>query len=329
MKKALLFSVVAVFAATVVSAEVVESISFNPSRMGKYKQLKVAKQATFPGGLKVTEEMNLRSSDAVTLQYDVANNLTLTDLKGEYRSAEVNFPKVYFQGNGTTASYNADAGNYSGNVLETVNLSGGDISFEGGNSYIRSLVDAGDGGNTIQAESDAFYGNQLAIGTNTSAGAVLANGETIAGFHLAGNDIPFPRVGEVEYRPTTGELKKDVSLNLTNTACTLTWEDRNATIQENGTSTTKAVKVLALSGCDTSTSSACSSDAENSCINMGGSWHSDLCSCEISASGSGNNSCSNTCPSGQYLTSNCCCEYSNCGKEITNGNIGACKCINS
>ena len=41
MKKALLFSVVAVFAATVVSAEVVESISFNPSRMGKYKQLKV------------------------------------------------------------------------------------------------------------------------------------------------------------------------------------------------------------------------------------------------------------------------------------------------
>lgn len=325
MKKALLFSVVAVFAATVVSAEVVESISFNPSRMGKYKQLKVAKQATFPGGLNVTEEMNLRSSGAVTLQYDVANNLTLTDLKGEYPFAKVIFPKVYFQGNGTTVSYDTATGNYSGNVLGTVNLSGGDISFEGGNSYIDSLVDNGyGGGNTIQAESKAFYGNQLAIGTNTSAGAVLADGTTVQGFHLAGNDIPFPRVGEVEHRTTTGAIN-DVSLNLTNTACTLTWEDRNATIQENGTSTTKAVKVLALSGCDTSTSSACSSDAENSCTNMGGSWHSDLCYCEVSVA----NSCSNTCPSDQYLTSNCCCEYSNCGKEITNGNIGACKCINS
>ena len=169
----------------------------------------------------------------------------------------------------------------------------------------------------------------MAIGTNTSAGAVLANGDTIAGFHLAGNDIPFPRVGEVEYRPTTGELKKDVSLNLTNTACKLAWEDRIATIQENGTSTNKAVKVLALSGCDTSTSSVCSSDAENSCINMGGSWDSSDCYCEVSFSGSGNNSCSKTCASGQYLTSNCCCENINCGKEMTDGNVGACRCLNN
>lgn len=331
MKKALLFSVVAVFAATVVSAEVVESISFNPSRMGKYKQLKVAKQATFPGGLKVTQEMNLRSSDAVTLQYDAENNLTLNELKGEYPFAEVRFPKVYFQGkNGTTVSYDT-AANYSGKVLETVNLSGGDISFEGGNSYIRSLVDAGDGGNTIQATSNVFVGNALKIGDNQTAGAVLANGDTIAGFHLAGNDIPFPRVGEVEYRPTTGELKTDVSLNLTNTACKLAWEDRIATIQENGTSTTKAVKVLALSGCDTSNSSAssaCSSDAENSCKKMGGSWDSSDCYCEVSFSGSGNNSCSKTCASDEYLTSNCCCEHINCGKEMTNGNFGSCQCLN-
>lgn len=331
MKKALLFSVVAVFAATVVSAEVVESISFNPSRMGKYKQLKVAKQATFPGGLKVTEEMNLRSSDYVTLQYDVENNLTLTNLRGEYPFAEVSFPKAYFQGNGTTVSYKAKDGIYSGSVLGTVNLSGGDISFEGGdsyNSYIDSLVDNGyGGGNTIQAKSNVFVGNALKIGDNQTAGAVLADGTTVQGFHLAGNDIPFPRVGEVEHRPTTGgELKKDVSLNLANTDCKLAWEVRKATIQENGTSTTKEVKVLALSGCatDHSPSSACSSDAENSCTNKGGSWHSDICSCEISVA----NSCSNTCASGQYRNSNCCCENINCGKEMTDGNIGACRCIN-
>lgn len=336
MKKALLFSVVAVFAATVVSAEVVESISFNPSRMGKYKQLKVAKQATFPGGLKVTEEMNLRSSGEVTLQYDVANNdeekkLNLTDLIGEYRFAEVSFPEVYFQGNGgMTVSYKADAGNYSGNVLEDVSLSGGDISFEGGDSYgdsyIDSLVDAGDGGNTIQATSNVFVGNALKIGDKQTAGAVLANGETIetiAGFHLAGNDIPFPRVGEVEHRGASNE----VSLDLTNNNCKLAWVVRNATIQENGSSTTKKVKVLALSGCDalnSSASSACSSDAENSCKKMGGSWDNSDCYCEVSVA----NPCSKKCAADERLTSNCCCEKINCGKEMTPGNFGHCQCVN-
>ena len=57
---------VAVMPCAVLQAEVIQTINFNPARLGQYERLKVSEKATFQGGL-TAQSMQVRSGGTVSI----------------------------------------------------------------------------------------------------------------------------------------------------------------------------------------------------------------------------------------------------------------------
>ena len=211
MKK-LFFLLVVVCSGSAYAAEPI-AISYNPSRLGRYKKLKIVNKANFQGGLKVTDTLKVESA---TLAWgdDSANakKYEVTSVTGATGKIDMN--KAVFQGlNGATDTYKAADGVASlGEDPLTFTVNGGTATFKEG--YISSLQFDGDS----QTKQSRMYagtvyvpgsGGKVLISVDEISGIVDINPSTkaikqgkqlinengkadtiVAGFRLAGGDIP-------------------------------------------------------------------------------------------------------------------------------------------
>lgn len=218
MKK--LSVLILLFSAVVCHGEIVSEVSFNPSRMGDYRYLKVADSASLVGGLVVTDDLNISSGGTVTmiLGSSVSQNFTTKTVNGASGST-IDMPAATF-----SDSNNA----YIPNVF----VKGGEGRFTGGNSVVNTM----DGNHVLLQR--AYTLNTLSDGTVEIAGdggksisLHSAGTTTTKGFWLHGNDIPTP-VGSF--------LDGATSIS----SCTLTWEERTT-----AETSPKKANVLVLSDC--------------------------------------------------------------------------------
>ena len=210
------------------SAEIISSVSFNPSRMGEYTYLKVADKASLKGGLNAAT-MNISSGGTVTMNADSSSRIyevpTVTGASG----SAINMPNTAFHGNtsNTYSAYKSESGSAPSGLLPNVNIKGGTQTYNN-DSYIQTL----DAVNMLKQKVGSLKGGTLEItGNNGSAVSLYETGNT-AGFHLAGNDIP---------EPTSAHTNTNSNL----TGCQLAWEKRKTS-----ESPAKEVYLLALQGCN-------------------------------------------------------------------------------
>lgn len=236
MMRNLIFSVLGLFLLTASNAEVIESVSFNPSRFGQYERLTVSESADLKGGLSATN-LNVSSAGSV----DVTVNKPLSDTTAFF------VPEVdAVQGNGvrlTNACFSgsgADCKNYDASSATLPNTSSeplvvsslsGEGSFER-DSFINKV--------TTVADRLRVKAGQISLATLKvyGGGGNPYSGPGLTGLKLAGNDIPAPESGY-----TTGKTGAGAGRL---TGCTLAWDSRN-TVQKDGKYDT--YKVLALKDC--------------------------------------------------------------------------------
>lgn len=224
-----LFSICLFFCMTAsVSAEVISTISYNPSRMGEYTYLKISDRASFKGGL-ATPVLNINSSGTVSMESDT--NLRIDDLI-ESSGASINMPNTVFHGNASVsyASYDAeDESLPSTGLLPQVQVKGGEQNYKQ-DSYINTLEAV----NILKQKVALLKSSTTNILGNKGASVTLYEGDTTTGFLLDGKDIPEPTA----MHTNTG---KDLS------SCELVWEKRKTS-----DTATKAVYLLALQDCSSS-----------------------------------------------------------------------------
>ena len=120
-------------------AEVVSSVSFNPSRMGEYTYLKVTDKANLKGGLD-TPVLNIQSGGTVSMQTDSSSRLyEIPTVKGETNS-RIDMPNTAFHGNtaNTYSSYESKSSTTPTGLLADVNVKGGTQTYKK-DSYIQTL----------------------------------------------------------------------------------------------------------------------------------------------------------------------------------------------
>ncbi len=193
------------------AAEVVSTVSFNPSRMGSYQNLKISRDANFKGGLKATT-LNVNTGGTVQMRWDGANTTEkyyyVPNITGGTGTA-VDMPATTFLTQDpltlATVNYNAGSASPSTGVGPSITMHGGTLDFATNNdSYVA----------TVNAASMELYTKNLNEDTLSISGAdgatrgltpdgviytAHANGDTKGtgavhsrGFHLAGVDIPHP-----------------------------------------------------------------------------------------------------------------------------------------
>lgn len=158
MKK-LFISFCVLFGTHMAMAEVIDAVSFNPSRLGRYEHLKVTEKLDSPGGV-LTQAVTLQSGGTVTL-----NNA------GNYKVTQATV-------------HAADLSNTALNA-QLMEVRGGKAVFGAGSiSELESIAQ------TIRLKADSFsaYGTLSVSGVSQSD----YDGNTIKGLSLGGNDIPHP-----------------------------------------------------------------------------------------------------------------------------------------
>ena len=133
---------VAVMPCAVLQAEVIQTINFNPARLGQYERLKVSEKATFQGGL-TAQSMQVRSGGTVSINESnsgaLAYDIPLLDgRKGSQTDDVVNnfpaeptldFPGTCFSSLENCVGSNTTTGNLN------VKFNGGAASFKGPAGY--------------------------------------------------------------------------------------------------------------------------------------------------------------------------------------------------
>lgn len=150
-------------------AELISEVTYNPSRLGKYRVLKVAEEATLPGGLQIPANgsMTVDSNSSVGLRYTPAGPNAPATPSFVVRSVEtaastpqrpltpsnkvtVDMPNTTFMGvTGHVPGWNGDAdwsidSNTSPNStfynpIHSVEMHGGDVTAERADSFILNL----------------------------------------------------------------------------------------------------------------------------------------------------------------------------------------------
>lgn len=228
MKRILLLLFGLLLGSAAYAAEMVSSVSFNPSRMGEYTYLKVSDKATLSGGLNATT-LNINSGGTVAMNADLPGRIydvpTVTGASG----SAINMPNTVFHGNtsNTYASYKSEDTATPSGLLPNVNVKGGTMTFNN-DSYIQTL----DAVNILKQKVGTLKGGTLEITGNGGGTVSLYDDGNTAGFYLAGNDIP---------EPTAAHTNTNKNL----TGCRLAWEKRKTSA-----SPAQEVYVLALQGCN-------------------------------------------------------------------------------
>ena len=266
-------------------AEIISSVSFNPSRMGEYTYLKITDKANLKGGLNATT-MNINSGGTVTMTTDTSSRIydvpTVTGASG----SAINMPNTAFHGNtsNTYSSYKSESTSAPSGLLPSVTAKGGTQTYNN-DSYIQTL----DAVNMLKQKVGTLKGGTLEITGNGGSTVGLYDSGNTAGFHLAGNDIP---------EPTAAHTNTGTNL----TQCQLAWEKRKTS-----DSTPKEVWLLALQNCGGG-AGGCDDSLKEMCVNppakqgdlillsTPGTWNAQTCEC--------------TCPSGSTLQSSGYCQRS-------------------
>ena len=216
----------------VCNAEVVSSISYNPSRMGEYTYLKIADEANFAGGLTGTT-MNISSNGTVGFYFDNNSKLyEISSVVGNKNSA-INMPYTTFHGKTINlyASYSASNTTVPSGLLPLVKIAGGTQEYKQ-DSYLQTVNAV----NMLKQKVATLNAKELNVTGNAGNNVSLYDGGATKGFRLAGNDIPEP----TGTHTNTGKFLKN---------CRLIWEKRKTS-----TTPSQEVWVLALSGCTESNS---------------------------------------------------------------------------
>ncbi len=214
-------------------AEIVSSISFNPSRMGEYTYLKVADRANLRGGLR-TDSLNISSGGTVSVNADSSSRVyEIPTVTGESGSS-IEMTNAAFHGNtaNTYSSYSASTSSTPSGLLPNVYVKGGSQTYLS-DSYINTLNAV----NVLKQKVSTLKGGTLKINGNSGAAVSLYSSGSTYGFHLAGNDIP---------EPTSAHTNTNQTLN----NCQLVWEKRKTS-----DSTPQEVYLLALKNCGSGGSS--------------------------------------------------------------------------
>ena len=262
MKHILLFCL-SLFLSVPSFAEIISSVSFNPSRMGEYTYLKITDKANLKGGLNATT-MNINSGGTVTMTTDNSARIydvpTVTGASG----SAINMPNTAFHGNtsNTYSSYKSESTSAPSGLLPSVAAKGGTQTYNN-DSYIQTL----DAVNMLKQKVAALKGGTLEITGNNGSTVGLYDSGNTAGFHLAGNDIP---------EPTAAHTNTGTNL----TQCQLAWEKRKTS-----DSTPKEVWLLALTNCGGNTGGSCDSYEAQKCEQpqnsqaQAGIWNDSSCTC--------------------------------------------------
>ncbi|MBR4592448.1 MAG: hypothetical protein IKO35_04490, partial [Elusimicrobiaceae bacterium] len=199
-----------------VSAEIVSSVSFNPSRLGNYTHLKISGEANFRGGLEVqgTDPSSAdplqrgilvinNRADGVTMSNETGQDYNIPRVSGNYL---MNAPQPSTLGAGNAKLMMKDTkflphsltgmGNYSVTDADpalsgtfTVEVKGGDLNVSS-DSFIQTI-----NGNDflLQWANSTKIGNELSIAGSPDSRPLAQQGNGLGeaiGFRLAGNDIP-------------------------------------------------------------------------------------------------------------------------------------------
>lgn len=243
MKKLILLCVLGV--SIPASAEVISTVSFNPSRLGNYNYLKVANTATFKGGLVTgadgtTGTMNIQSGGTVTMNLENSSNYyniptVIGNSSDASKPSKVEMTGTTFMGgDASTISslqqfYNAQSALVvPSDLLNLVEVNGGVLDFATSkDSYVGNI----NGATTYQHYTGALNPGQnagtLNINGNSGANIGLSKKDSVAvnsdgstrGFNLAGVDIPHP----------TGHMCEGASCGQTKPYQKLCWVPRCTT----------------------------------------------------------------------------------------------------
>ena len=209
-------------------AEIVSTVSFNPSRIGTYKYLKISRDANFKGGLN-TPTLNVQSSGEVTMRWDDANTTekyyNVPTVTGTTGPVSVDMPSTTFLQDSTLSTsainYSATSATDPGNKIPTITMTGGSLSFVDGTTNNDSYVSTLNGSGPVQFYADALNESTLNISGNAGKSVALtadgsaytaknesadtkgADSTYTRGFHLAGVDIPYPTGAYVQKTGTT------------------------------------------------------------------------------------------------------------------------------
>ena len=146
------------------AAEIIESLSFNPSRLGRYETLKVSDKLVSKGGINA-QALTIQSMGTVTIDNDGDYQILEADVQGA-----VDMPETLFEG-GTV---------YSSGTAAFVDRTSGAYS------NIRQI--------DTQADLLRLRANVLRVGTMSIEGGEAQDYDdaAVSGFTLGNNKIPKP-----------------------------------------------------------------------------------------------------------------------------------------
>ena len=138
MKHLIMTGMFFVLAFAPLSAEVIQTINFNPARLGQYERLKVSEKATFQGGLTAQSmsagTVSINESESDALAYDIP---LLDGRKGAQSDDVVNNfpaePTLDFPGTCFSSLENCVSSSSTGNL--NVKFNGGAARFVGPSGY--------------------------------------------------------------------------------------------------------------------------------------------------------------------------------------------------
>ena len=162
MKKLLFILPSLCFLASWAAAETIESVSFNPARLGRYESLKISDTLTTPGGIEANA-MTVQSGGTVNFSNNQHYQADAVSVKGK-----VNMPNTLFR-------------------VPTLN-SKGTASFNSKASTAQSSI------STLNSSLARIKADVLKLGSLTVTGATTANyaGSSVSGMTLGNNKIPVP-----------------------------------------------------------------------------------------------------------------------------------------
>lgn len=228
--------------AVAASGEVIESVSFNPSRFGQYERLTVSEEVDAKGGLSTT---NMNVSSAGTVSMNVRRPLddqtayyfpTVDATAGNgVRFADACFSESGADCRAYDAAAEPDAGSVGNLVISSKD--GGeepqaDLSVFLNDSFLNRVTTVVD---TLKIKTGQI---NMGLLTVQGGGGVTYSNTPLKGVKLAGNDIPQPTQGNTVEKD--GVTSKDLN------HCEMAWEERRS-VEKDGKYNT--YKVLVLKNC--------------------------------------------------------------------------------
>lgn len=203
-----------------VQAEVIQTINFNPARLGQYERLKVSEKATFQGGL-TAQSMQVRSAGTVSINESESDALAydiplLDGRKGKNDGAAVlstfpATPTLDFGGACFSSLENCVSSSSTGNL--NVKFNGGAARFVGPSGYndpasrINQITT-----NANQLRLESVYATVKGKLNITGVGAFSYRnlGNPSTPLRLAGNWVPLPSTDGVDSNQLLWETRKTV-----------------------------------------------------------------------------------------------------------------------